>query len=66
MINRRDLITGAAALVAYSRIGDARAQTAKKLLIFGGPVPDTGFLFLVDDDGSYLLDDDGTYLMDEI
>lgn len=31
--SRRDLITGAAALAAYSQIGDVRAQTARKLLL---------------------------------
>ncbi len=34
--SRRDLITGAAALAAYSQIGDAKAQTVRKLLLSGG------------------------------
>ena len=65
MLTRRSIILGAAGALA-TLTSPVKAQTAKKLLISGGPVPDTGFLFLVDDDGSYLLDDDGAYLMDEI
>lgn len=28
------------------------------------PTPPAGFVFLVDDDGSYLIDEDGNYLME--
>jgi hypothetical protein len=35
--------------------------------VFGsGPMPPTGFVFLVDEDGAYLLDDDGAYLLEAV
>lgn len=31
-----------------------------------GLVPPAGYLFVIDDDGSYLIDDDSSYLISEI
>lgn len=70
MISRRELLTGASALAAYSSIPQSAEalSEAQRMTLLGGasnpiPAPPEGFFYLVDTDGAYIVDTDGAYLL---
>lgn len=49
-----------------SLLGPVLRYTTDEASAAIGPVPDSGYILLLDDDGAFLIDDDGSYFQELI